>query len=209
MFGAKGDIKMATTYKEKILNRIENDSGSVFIADDFFDITGYETVRSTLNRLADKGTIKRIIKGIYYKPKYFEILDDYESPSIPKVAKAIARKYNWNIAPSGNTALNLLGLDTQVPSKWSYISNGRYVTVQVGNTTIEFKHRNGAEISNMTEDTAMVIQAIKTIGKGKVTENKIDHLKTRLSKDQKENLLNESKSASKWIYAIIRKICEE
>lgn len=198
---------MAITYKNEILNRIKNDSGSVFIADDFFDITGYETVRSTLNRLADKGTIKRIIKGIYYQPKYYEILDDYEAPSIPKVAKAIARKYNWTIAPSGNTALNLLGLDTQVPSKWTYISDGRYVKVTVGNTTIEFKHRKGAEISNMTEDTSMVIQAIKTIGKGKVTESQIEHLKTRLSSSQKKYLLNESKSASKWIYAIIRKIC--
>lgn len=50
--------------------------------------------------------IKKIIKGFYYNPKYNEILYDYESVSIPEVAKAIARKYNWMITPSSNTALN-------------------------------------------------------------------------------------------------------
>ncbi len=201
---------MATTYKNEILNRIENaDSGSVFIADDFFDITGYETVRSTLNRLANNGDIKKIIKGFYYQPKYYEILNDYESVSVPKLAEAIARKYNWTIAPSGNTALNLLGLDTGVPSKWTYISDGRYASIKVGNTEIEFKHRKGAEISNMTRMTAMVIQAIKTIGKDRFGEDDIKRLQTKLSKTEKDDLLNESKSASKWIYDVIRKICEE
>lgn len=47
--------------------------------------------------------------------------------------KAIARKYNWTIAPSGNTALNLLGLSTQVPSKWKYVSYG----FSFGNIVIE------------------------------------------------------------------------
>ncbi len=180
----------------------------MFIADDFFDIACYETVRSTLNRLAESGDIKKIIKGFYYQPKYYEILGDYEAVSIPDLVNAIARKYNWTIAPSGNTALNLLGLDTQVPSKWTYISDGRYVTIKIGNTEIEFKHRKGAEISNMTRMTAMVIQAIKTIGKDRIGKSHIEHLKNRLSKKEKDDLLNESKSASKWIYDIVRKICE-
>ncbi len=206
----KGGVNMSTNYKNKILNRIENaESDWVFIADDFFDIACYETVRSTLNRLVDNGTIKRIIKGFYYQPKYYEILDDYESVSIPKLADAIARKYNWTIAPSGNTSLNLLGLDTAVPSKWSYISDGRYHKVLVGNTIIEFKHRKGAEITKMTRMTAMVIQAIKTIGKDRINKTHICHLRSKLTKKQKNDLLNEAKSSSKWIYSIIRKICKE
>ncbi len=201
---------MTTTYRNKILKRIESlENGSVFIADDFFDIACYETVRSTLNRLAESGNIKKIIKGFYHQPRYYEILGDYESVSFPELADAIARKYNWTIAPSGNTALNLLGLDTAVPSKWTYISDGRYLKVSVGNTTIEFKHRKGSEISNMSKMTAMVIQAIKTIGKDRIGESHMEHLKNKLSKEQKDDLLNESKSASKWIYAIIRKICKD
>ena len=70
-------------YKQKILSRIENfDSNQVFIANDFFDIAGYETVRSTLNRLVQDKEIIRIMKGIYYKPKYIELIGEYEAPSV-------------------------------------------------------------------------------------------------------------------------------
>ncbi len=106
-------------YKQEIVNRIENfESNQVFIANDFFDIAGYETVvRRTLNRLVKDKEITRILKGIYYKPKYIELIGEYAMVSVDEVADAIARKYNWTIAPSGNTALNLLGLSTQVPAK--------------------------------------------------------------------------------------------
>ena len=130
-------------YKQEILNKIENfGPNKIFIANDFFDIAGYETVRSTLNRLVGDKVIMRIMKGVYYKPKYIKLIGEFAAPSVNEVANAIARKYNWTIAPSGNTALNLLGLSTQVPAKWTYISDGRYASFIFSNVTIEFKRRN-------------------------------------------------------------------
>ena len=203
----QGGRKM--TYKEKILDRINTlKDGHVFIANDFFDIAGYETIRSVLNRLVESNEITRIMKGIYFKPRYIEIIDEYTTPSIDEVAKAIARKYNWTIAPSGNTALNILGLSTQVPATWSYISDGRYVKFMVGNTMIEFKRRTNGDISKMSTMTAMIIQAIKAIGKDNVTEKEINFLKAKISPQDKEELLYNAKSTSVWVYYIIMKICE-
>ena len=197
------------TYKEKILDRINTlKDGHVFIANDFFDIAGYETIRSALNRLVENNEITRIMKGIYFKPRYIEIIDEYTTPSIDEVANAIARKYNWTIAPSGNTALNILGLSTQVPAIWSYISDGRYAKFTVGNTMIEFKRRTNGDISKMSTMTAMIIQAIKAIGKDNVTENEINFLKAKISPQDKEELLYNAKSTSVWVYYIIMKICE-
>ena len=196
-------------YKEKILEKINNlNSNQVFIANDFFDIAGYENIRKVLNRLVTDGEISRIMNGIYYKPKYIDLIGEYEAPSVNEVANAIARKYNWTIAPSGNTALNLLGLSTQVPAKWTYISDGRYVDFSFGNITIEFKRRNNGDISKMSTLTAMVIQAIKAIGKDKVTNEHIDYLREKLSKEEKEDLLKDGKTTSIWVYHIIREICE-
>ena len=79
-----------------------------------------------MNRITNSEKIQKIVKGIYYNPKYNELIEECEAPSVHEGAKAIARKYNWTIAPYGNTTLNLLGLSTQVPSKWTYISAGRY-----------------------------------------------------------------------------------
>lgn len=196
-------------YKQEILNRIDNfESRQVFIANDFFDIAGYETVRSTLNRLVEDKVIFRIMKGIYYKSKYIELIGEYEAPSVDEVANAIARKYNWTIAPSGNTALNLLGLSNQVPAKWTYISDGRYATFSFDNVIIEFKHRNNGDISKMSTLTAMVIQSIKAIGKDKITSKHVDYLRGKLSEKEKTELLMDSKTTSAWVYCIIKKISE-
>jgi hypothetical protein len=43
------------------------------------------------------------------------LLQQELSPDFDQVAQAFARKFNWRIQPSGDTALNLLGLSTQVP----------------------------------------------------------------------------------------------
>ena len=196
-------------YKQEILNKIENfRPNKIFIANDFFDIAGCETVRSTLNRLVGDKVIMRIMKGVYYKPKYIKLIGEYAAPSVNEVANAIARKYNWTIAPSGNTALNLLGLSTQVPAKWTYISDGRYASFSFSNVTIEFKRRNNGDISKMSTLTAMVIQSIKEIGKDNISQKQIDYLRGKLSEKEKLELLTDSKTTSAWVYGVIKKISE-
>lgn len=205
----KGGKEMKRNFKEEIYNRIQHfNSETVFIASDFFDIAEYETVRKSLNRLTNEEKIKKIANGIYYNPKYIELIGEYEAPSVHQVALAIAKKYNWTIAPSGNTALNMLGLSTQVPAKWTYISDGRYYDFSFGNTSIEFKRRSNSKISKMSTNTAMLIQAIKAIGKEKITDEQISYLKRKLSGPQKEELLKEGKTTSQWIYQIFRRINE-
>lgn len=197
------------SYMKQIKERINRfDSGKAFIVEDFYDIAGYETVRSSLNRLTNRGDIKRIVDGVYYKAEYIDVIGEYEAPSINSVAKALARKYNWAIAPSGNAALNLLGLSTQVPAKWEYVSDGRYACYNICGNKLEFKRRNNGELSNKSELVMLIIQAIKAIGKGKITENDIKLLRKQISEEDKELLLKEGKTASVWVYKTIREICE-
>lgn len=206
----QGGDRMGILYKESVVKKIESfEAGTVFIANDFLEIASYERIRNILNRLVKDGTIHRILNGVYYQPKYSELIEEYEAPNVHQVALAIARKYNWTITPSENTALNILGLSTQVPAKWVYLSDGRYVTYSFGGIDIEFKRRSNAEISNMSTITSMVIQAIKAIGKNRISEEQIDVLKNRLSSEEKKALLKEGKTATAWIYEILRKIGEE
>ena len=158
--------------------------------------------------MVENGEIQRIINGVYYNPKFIEIVGEYESPSANEVATAIARKHNWTIAPSGNTALNLLGLSTQVPNKWLYISDGRYAEYTFGYTTIRFKKTSNSEISRMSTLTAMIVQAIKALGKEHITQRHIELLRNKLSEQDRIRLLEESKSTTAWVYRIIRKIGE-
>ena len=197
------------SYLDQIKNRIKNfDSGKVFINNDFLDIAGNETVRRTLNQLVRENKIKRVINGFYYNPKYSELIGEYEAVSIYELALAIARKYNWNIAPYNSTALNLLGLSTQVPTHYKYISSGRYKEYKIADTILEFKKVNPGEIANMSLKTATVIQAIKSLGKENITREVIRKIRENLTEKEKLDLMNESKSVPAWIYEVIREICE-
>lgn len=93
--------------RERILAAEE---GSVFSTSDFADIADTNTVRSALYRLIQDGILRRILNGVYEKPKYSKLLDEYVASDPEAVANALARSYHWTIAPCGNTALNLLGL---------------------------------------------------------------------------------------------------
>lgn len=197
-------------YTNTIYARIQQaGSEDVFIAKDFLDIADYNTVRQALLRLHKYGKIQKIMYGLYYNPQYSELLGEYEAPSPHHVALALARRSNWTIAPSGNTALNQLGLSTQVSACWSYISDGPYHNFKFGNVELEFKHRNNKEISGMSYKTAMVIQALKTLGKGHVDETVISLLKKQLTIEEKRGLLIEARQTTIWVYEIVKRICEE
>ena len=197
------------SYLDQIKNRINDfDSRKVFINNDFLDIAGNETVRRTLNQLVSENKIKRVINGFYYNPIYSELIGEYEAVSIHELALAIARKYNWNIAPYNSTALNLLGLSTQVPTHYKYISSGRYKEYKIGDTVLEFKKVNSGEIANMSLKTATVIQAIKSLGKENITNEVIQKIRENLTEKERKDLMNESKSVPSWIYEVIREISE-
>ena len=184
-------------------------SQTVFVASDFADIAEINNIRQCLSRLEQAGRITRILPGVYYQPAYSTLLDEYEAPSPHHVAEALARKFNWTIAPFGPTALNRLGLSTQVPAKWSYISDGPYNSFTIGKIEIEFKHRSNKEISGMSPMTALVIQAIRELGKNRVDDISIQRLRRMLTNEQKAALLTEAKQTTSWIYGYIKKICKE
>lgn len=192
----------------QVMKRIESGSrDNVYIVSDFFDLGEYNAVRQALLRLEKAGKIQKIMRGVYYYPRYSELIQEYETPSPNKVAEAIARKFNWTIAPCGDTALNMLGLSTQVPAKWSYISDGPYHQFQVGNVALEFQHRNNREISGMSPITAMIIQALKAIGKGNLNEKQFEIIRRRLSDADKVAVLNEAQQTSVWLSNTIKQIC--
>ena len=196
-----------SSYTEKISAKINGfDSNKVFFANDFLDIASYETARKILNRMVTEGKIKRVIDGFYYNPRYSELIGEYEAVSIHELALAIARKYNWNIAPCSSTALNLIGLSTQVPTHYKYISSGRYKKYTIGDTVLEFKKVNPGEIANMSLKTATVIQVIKSLGKENINSEVVQKIREYLTEEEISDLMDEAKSVPSWIYEVIRKV---
>jgi len=203
----KGGGIVNNGYIKQIRERIFTmEDGTVFVASDFADIADTTTIRQSLKRLVQSGILRRILNGIYEKPKYSKLLDEYVAVNPEAVAKALARNYHWTIAPCGNNALNLLGLSTQVTAVWSYISDGPYKIYEWNSTRVEFKHRTNKEITGLSYTTSLVVQALKTLSRTNVTPEIIEVLSNKLTDTDKAAMLKEAAESTDWVYDIIRKI---
>ncbi len=192
-----------------IRNRIKKAQfGTVFVAVDFVNITDKMNINAYLSLLAGEGVLHRIMRGVYYKPQYNELLNEYILPDTDKVAQAIARGYGWTIIPSGDTALNMLGLSTQVPALYGYVCDGAYKEYKVNNTTIQFKRTTNRDLSRLSYKTALVVQAIKALGKEHIDDAVISHLQHILTSEEKSKMLTEAKTVTAWIYDCIKQICK-
>jgi len=199
---------MENNYQEQIVERIANsEKGSMFITSDFSDIADTNAINQALFKLLKKKKIRRVIRGVYEYPEYSSFLGEYVAPSPDKVAHALARNYGWTIVPSGDTALNMLGLSTQVPATWTYVSDGPYKEYRFDKVVLRFKHTSNKDLSKVSYKTALLIQAIKAIGKENVTEKTIRQISKILSSDEKASLLSETKYTTAWVYSNIKKIC--
>ena len=163
-----------------------------------------------LNRLTENGELNRIMRGVFAKPRYSNLLNTNVPPRSDDMAKAIARNYGWTVVPCGDTALNMLGLSTQVPTVWLYVSDGPYKTYEADGITLKFKHTdNKNEITAVSYQTALVIQALKALGKENITDKEIRKLSKILSQSKKQKMLADSQRITDRVYGYIKKICVE
>jgi hypothetical protein len=194
-------------YKTELENRIrEIPDGETFVVSDFSDIAGAGTIRELIRRMVDVGEIVRIMPGVYMRPRYSKLLDGQVPANIEDVAYSIARANNWTIAPSGNTALNKLGLSTQVPVVCSYVSDGPYTERKVYDSTVKFKHVANKNITGYSPVTLLVVQALKALGKDNVNGSVIDKIGQRLDGEDMQTVIAETERTTVWIRDAIRGI---
>jgi predicted transcriptional regulator of viral defense system len=197
-------------YLKQIETRFTSvNDGNVFITSDFLDIADTQTVNKALSRLTEDKKIRRILRGVYDSPRYSKLLQEYTAPKMESVATAIARNFGWTIVPCGDTALNMLGLSTQVPTVWLYVSDGPYREYQIDTRMLKFKHTSNKDITGISYKSALVIQALKALGEANVTGADIIKLKKALSPNERTVLLSEAQYGTAWTYKIIKNICGE
>lgn len=168
----------------KISERINQlDRGAIFFPADFADISTYHALRQTLSRLAKKGNIKRIAQGIYCIPRENKLLGLEIMPSPDEIARRVAERDMVKIVPTGDMALYLTGLSTQLPVNTVYLTNGarKQIVLSNGNKII-FKESNELRIFEFTSRLMMlIVSAMRTIGENLITVSQIGELKELLN----------------------------
>jgi hypothetical protein len=196
--------------EDKIVSRIYgHHRGWSFSQNDFGDLAGSDAIRKTLSRLESKGTIRRILRGLYDYPRFSTLLQEPMGPDLNQVAQALARKQGWRIQPSENTALNLLGLSTQIPAQAVYLSDGRSKSYVIGNRELIFK-KHSLKVSGFKHrESELVVQALKALGRDRLNADIRKTLANALTAATWKKLVRDTRTAPAWIHDIIRSIAEE
>lgn len=191
-----------TNQIEKIMS--EN-QGKVFSINDFYNLGTKNTIKSILYRLNKENQITRLIEGLYIKPKYSKILKEYSYPDANEIAEKLANKFSWTISPAGDTALNYIGLSTQIPNEYIYISDGPYREYLYRDKKIIFKHTTNRNITSYSKELSILIQAIKALGKDNISKEDIKKLAI-FAKKIKENFKEDTLKLPFWIQEVLQKI---
>jgi hypothetical protein len=162
-----------------------------------------EFVGSILSELTTEGLLVKIAHGIYTKPrksKFGVVL-----PSVDKVVQAIAIRDNAEVLPSGMTALNALGLSTQVPMNYTYLTTGSERTVNLSNRKVVLKRGVPKNFCYETRLISLLVQALKALKKENVGESELNVIRQLVLKEtDKEALVKDVDMMPAWMKRIVK-----
>lgn len=188
--------------KDIITKQVEDAAfGTLFFSNSFPEY-GDEYVGHILSDLAQNGDLSRLCRGVYLKAEKTRFGLVY--PPIGQIAAAIAKRDNADILPTGATALNLLGLSTQVPMSAVYLTSGSARVIKIGERTLTFRRAVPRNFAVRGEKRRLIAQALKAIGEGHMTNDLLHEVRELLHKYPEEESLSEDLPVvPTWIRRII------
>jgi hypothetical protein len=198
------------TLTARILQRFRRSKpGAVFTPKDFLDLGGRSSIGWVLYELVRQGKIRRVARGLYDYPRTSKSLGVTNSPDVDRAARAYARKQQWDVVPHPAVAANLLGLSQHVPARIVYLSSGPTQTIRIGNRDVVFKNARPKAFAAKSEIGAIVIQALRHLGKDRIDAEVKRRLGRQLNQGDLRKVLRDTRYAAAWVHAVVQEIAEE
>jgi hypothetical protein len=192
--------------EQAMIRRIRGSGkGWCFTPTDFAALGGTAAVWTALHRLTQRGIIRRLAQGIYDFPRTHAELGTL-SPGAEAVAEAVARSRHIRLQPTGAYAANLLGLSEQVPARVVFLTDGAPRRIRIGNQEIVLRRTTPRNMATAGRISGTVIQALRYIGKDRLTPVHQRTLMRRLSATDKQQLLKDRLKAPGWMRRLLAEI---
>ena len=192
-------IKDSETLRKRIEAMPED---SVLFRSDFPEYHS-EFVGETLTELTNEGVLVKLAQGIYAKPRMSRF--GAVLPSVEKIVQAIAVRDNAKVLPSGMTAMNALGLSTQVPMNYTYLTTGSQRTVKLTNRQVVLKRGVPKNFWYETRLIALLVQALKTLKQENVGQEELQIIRSLIEKEpDKEALAKDVDKMPAWMKRLIK-----
>lgn len=167
-----------------------------------------ESVGRVLSALTDEGVLIRLSPGIYVRPKMTRF--GPLIPSVDNVVKGIAERDKAQILPSGATALNVLGLSTQVPMSYCYLTTGSARKITIDNVKVTFKRSVPKNFSFKTRLVALLVQALRAMGEENVGETESAQIRYLIKQEpDKDALHSDVQMMPEWMKRIVKPMLTE
>lgn len=134
--------------------------GHVWVPTDFAHLGNRDAIDKTLQRMVQKGELRRIDRGLYDRPTLNSLTKRPTAPDYRAVLDAIARRDQLRLLVDGMTAANDLGLTDAVPARVTLHTDTRRRAVQLDQLTIEFKQTAPSRLYWAGRPAMRVVQAL-------------------------------------------------
>jgi len=174
----------------KITRRLQRmRRGVPFSIRQFQELGSTASVQKSLSRLAKKGVVERMAKGIYVRPKPLASMPSIKiTASAEQVAKKWAKEYGYTLVRQGVESAYRLGLQTQAPVKTVFWSNGASRTFSVGNEIVEVRHVAKSKLRWKSRPEGELLRSFTVTPANSVKLSELKKALSRLKLSESESL---------------------
>ena len=156
--------------------------------------------------LCKEGLIIRVAYGMYCYPEIDSKLGlGILHPSFEQIAEAMAKRDHARIVPTGAYALNVLGLSTQIPMNYVYLTDGTSRKLEMFNgCMVTFKHTALKNLSFNNYLAMLINVALRDLGQQNVTEEHVKRIHQLLQNENRTDIERDYGRMTGWIREIVK-----
>lgn len=182
---------------ESISSQIENKikrsrPGQIILPSDFKDLGTSTAIRKTLSRLVDQKVLVRMGQGVYVIPIHDKLFGEV-LPSMEEIAASLAEKEHVKIMPTGQYALNKIGLSNQVPMKMVFLTNGTKKNITIGKSSILFQPTTTKKLAMVGSISSLLFLGLEELDLKQINESELEKIINLLKKEDSKKLKHDLK----------------
>lgn len=170
---------------QEILNRVKHmPKGRLFVGAVFAQVGSRASINKALSRLVQSGTLERVARGVYMRPKTSKYTGRVVRPSPLAVMEVITRANGETIQIHGAEAVRRLGLSTQMQVLPTFYTSGSTREIKVGNAVVRLQHVSKDRLQHAGTKVGVALTALHYIGKEGVSAKVVSKIVNALSSEE-------------------------
>ncbi len=175
---------------ESISNRIKHmPKGKPFAGAVFAHAGSRASVDKALSRMVLSGSLERVARGVYMRPKQSEHTGKKVRANPIAVMQAVAKARGETIQVHGVEAARRLGLSTQMQVLPTYYTSGSTREIKIGNAVVRLRHASRQRLQQAGTKVGTALTALLYLGKEGLTEQAKNKIASSLSAEEFNKLM--------------------